>query len=127
MSDFPPLSDPKFAHCVAQVQGPAIVSTDKDDWPSGSTLGILGLRLAAAKVRGSVGAGRGPNAGDPPGRGGNQQRLLRGSSIRQGRSVAELIIDQGATTPSATLTHSLAKKVVANMKAKAPGNTIALT
>jgi hypothetical protein len=128
MSDFPPLSDAKFAHCVAQVQGPAIVSTDKDDWPSGSTLGT-----PVASVS------RQPKYGDQsglvevqtpvtlPGEEGTSNDFFVALLIREGRSVAELIIDQGATTPSATLTHSLAEKVVANMKAKAPGNTIALT
>src|ERR1700735_4942846 len=39
MTDFPMFKDPKFASCVARVQGPAIVSTDKNDWPSGTTFG----------------------------------------------------------------------------------------
>ena len=44
--------------------------------------------------------------------------------IREGRSVAELLIDQGGTPPSAALTASLAKAVTARMKAHPPGNTI---
>ena len=104
------------------------MSTDKDDWPSGSTLGT-----PVASVS------RQPKYGDQsglvevqtpvtlPGEEGTSNDFFVALLIRQGRSVAELIIDQGATTPSAALTHSLAEKVVANMKAKAPGNTIALT
>jgi hypothetical protein len=37
--------------------------------------------------------------------------------IRQGRSITELLIDQGDTTPSAALTESLAKAVTPDMKA----------
>jgi hypothetical protein len=47
--------------------------------------------------------------------------------IRQGRSTAELLIDQGETTPSAALTESLAKSVTANMRARPPANTIVTT
>ena len=128
MSDFPPLSDPKFADCVAQVQGPSIVSTDKGDWPPGSTLGT-----PVASVS------RQPKYGDQsglvevqtpvtlPGEEGTSNDFFVALLIRQGRSVAELVIDQGDTTPSAALTRSLAEKIVAKMKAKPPGNTIALT
>jgi hypothetical protein len=44
--------------------------------------------------------------------------------IRQGRSTAELQIDQGATTPSAAFVESLAKAVTSKMKARPPGNSI---
>jgi hypothetical protein len=47
--------------------------------------------------------------------------------VRQGRSTAELFIDQGDTTPSAALTESLAKAVTAKMKTRPPANTIIAT
>jgi len=124
-SDFPPLSDPKFAKCVAQVQGPFIVSTDKQGWPSGTT---FGTPVASVSHQ--------PKYGDQsglievqtpvtlPGEQGTSNDFMVALVIRQGRSVAELIIDQGDTTPSAALTHSLAQMIVTKMKAKPPGNTI---
>jgi len=124
-SDFPPLSDPKFADCFARVQGPVIVSTDKDSWPSGS---IFGAPVASVSHQ--------PKYGDQsglvevqvpvtlPSEQGTSNDFFVALVIRQGRSVAELMIDQGDTTPSAALTHSLAQEIVAKMKAKPPGNTI---
>ena len=44
--------------------------------------------------------------------------------IRQGRSTAELLFDQGDTTPPAALTESLAKEVTAKMKARPPDNAV---
>ena len=83
------------------------------------------LRLARAQVRGPVGTSRGPNAGEPPRREGHQQRLLgcarhspgpvgRGTANRPGRTRRP---PQRSPTP-------LAKKIVAKMKAKPPGNII---
>ena len=124
-SDFPALSDPKFADCFVQVQGPVIVNTEKDSWPSGAT---FGTPVASVSHQ--------PKYGDQsglvevqvpvtlPGEQGTSNDFFVALVIRQGRSVAELIIDQGDTTPSAALTHSLAQKIVAKMKAKPPGNTI---
>jgi len=124
-SDFPALSDPKFANCFVQVQGPVIASTEKDSWPSGAT---FGTPVASVSHQ--------PKYGDQsglievqvpvtlPGEQGTSNDFFVALVIRQGRSVAELIIDQGDTTPSAALTHSLAHKIVAKMKAKPPGNTI---
>ena len=124
-SDFPPLSDPKFAQCFVQVQGPGIVSTDKTNWPSGST---FGTPVASVSHQQKYGDQSGlvevqvpvtlPNGQ------GTSNDFMVALVIRQGRSVAELLIDQGDTTPSAALTHSLAQKLVAKMKAKPPGNTI---
>ena len=124
-SDFPPLSDPKFADCFVQIEGAGIVSTDKESWPSGST---FGTPVASVSHQ--------PKYGDQsglvevqvpvtlPGGKGTSNDFLVALVIRQGRSVCELLIDQGDTTPSAALTESLAKKLVAKMKAKPPGNTI---
>ena len=93
-SDFPPLSDPKFAQCFAQDQGQVIVSTDKDSWPSGSTFGtpVASVshdpkyanqsRLVEVQVPVTL-----------PGEQGND--FFIALVIRRGRSVAELIIDQG--------------------------------
>ncbi len=124
-SDFPPLANPKFAKCFVQVEGPAIVSTDQSNWPSGSKLG--------APV-GSV--SRQPKYGDqsglveiqmpvtlPQGEGTSNDFFVA-LVIREGRSVAELMIDQGDTTPSAALMNSLAQKVTARMKAKPTGISI---
>ena len=124
-SDFPPFSDPKFANCFLQIQGPGIVSTDKGSWPSGSTFGTPVASISHQ-----------PKYGDqsglvevqvpvtlPSGQGTSNDFLVA-LVIRQGRSVAELLIDHGNTTASAALTQSLAKIIVAKMKAKPPGNTI---
>jgi hypothetical protein len=124
-SDFPPLTNPKFAKCFAQVQGSVIVSTDQSNWPSGSTFGTP-----------SVSVSHQPKYGDqsglvevqvpvtlPEGEGTSNDFFVA-FVIREGRSVAELIIDQGDTTPSAALMRSLAQKVTTRMKAKPPGNSI---
>jgi hypothetical protein len=98
-TDFPPLTDPKFARCVVQVEGSGIVSTDKGSWPSGATFG--------APV-GSV--AHEPKYGDqsglvevqvpvtlPQGQGTSNDFFIA-LVIREGRSVAELMIDQGETS-----------------------------
>jgi hypothetical protein len=124
-SDFPPLSDSKFAQCFASVQGQGIVSTDKGSWPSGATFGAPVASVSHL-----------PKYGDqsglvevqvpvtlPAGQGTSNDFFVA-LVIRQGRSVTELVIDQGDTTPSAALTRSLAQKIITKMKAKPPGNTI---
>jgi hypothetical protein len=124
-SDFPPLSSPKFAHCFVQVQGPFITSMEKSAWPTGATFGTL---IASVS--------RQPRYGDEsglidvqvpvnlPGGQGSTTDYFVVLVIRQGRSTAELWIDQGSTTPSAAITESLAKAVTAKMKARPVGNTI---
>jgi hypothetical protein len=123
-NDYPLLSDPKFARCFLKVEGSSIVEDDKFNWPSGAT---FGSPIASVSH---------------PRRYGDQSGLLdvqvpvnlsdgEGSTndffvvlvIRQGRSTAELLIDQGDTTPSAALTESLAKAVTLKMKARPPGKT----
>jgi hypothetical protein len=124
-SDFPPLTNPKFAKCFTQVEGSSIVSTDQSNWPSGATLGTPVTTLSPK-----------PKYGDqsglvevqmpvtlPQGQG-TSNDFFFALVIRQGRSVTELMIDQGDTTPSAALMGSLAQKVTARMKAKPPGNSI---
>jgi hypothetical protein len=124
-SDFPPLSNPRFAHCFLQSEGSFIVNVDKSSWPTGTTFGT---------PVGSV--AHGPKFGDqsglvevqvpvtlPQGQGTSYDFYVA-LIIREGRSVAELIIDQGDTTPSAALTQSLAQKLTTNMKAKPPGNSV---
>ena len=125
MSDFPPLSDPKFASCFAQIQGSVIVNTDKDAWPSGSTFGTPVASVShQPKYGDQSGLVEVQTPVTLPGEQGTSNDFFVALVIRQGRSVAELMIDQGGTTPSAALTHSLAQKIVAKMKAKPPGNTI---
>jgi hypothetical protein len=125
-TDFPPLTNPKFAKCFVQAQGSLIVSTDKSDWASGSALGTPVASVVSHQ----------PKYGDqsgvvevdvpvtlPEGQGTSNDFLVA-VVIRVGRSVAELMIDQGDTTPSTALTNSLALKATERMKAKPPGNTI---
>jgi hypothetical protein len=124
-NDFPPLNSPKFADCFVQLQGTFITSMEKSVWPSGATFGTLTASVS-----------RQPRYGDEsglidvqvpvnlPGGQGSTTDYFVVLVIRQGRSTAELWIDQGATTPSAALTKSLAKAVTANMKARPSGNTI---
>jgi hypothetical protein len=124
-SDFPSLKNPKFAACFLQEEGSDVTSNDKSSWPAGSTFGT-----PIASV------GHLPRYGDqsgllevhvpvtlPKGQGTSDDYFVA-VIIRQGRSVAELLIDQGDTTPSASLTESLAKTLTAKMKAPPPGNTI---
>ena len=124
-SDFPPFGNPKFANCFLQVEGAGITSVEKTIWPTGATFGTMTASVSHQ-----------PRYGDqsglvevqvpvnlPEGQGSTNDFLFV-LVIRQGRSTAELQIDQGATTPSAALTESMAKAVTAKMKAKPPGNTI---
>ena len=124
-SDFPPLTDSKFAHCFAQVQGPFIVNTDQSSWPSGTT---FGTPVASVSHQPKFGDQSGLVEVQVPvtlsGGEGTSNDFLVSLVIRQGRSVAELIIDQGETPASASLIHSLGQKLVAKMKAKPPGNSI---
>jgi hypothetical protein len=122
-SDFPPLNDPKFANCFLQVQGPSIENLEKNEWPSGAT---FGTPMASVSHQ--------PRYGDQsglvevevpvnlPGGQGSTDDFFVAVIIRQGRSTAELIMDQGDTPPSAALTESLAKAVTSKMKAPPPGN-----
>jgi hypothetical protein len=123
--DFPPLTNPKFAKCFVQVEGPSIVSSDQAGWASGTTFGTPVASLMHQ-----------PKYGDqsglvevqvpvtlPQGQGTTSDFFVA-LVIREGRSVAELTVDQGITPPSASLMNSLAKRVTARMKAKPPGNTI---
>ena len=87
------------------------MSTDKESWPSGST---FGTPIASVSHE--------PKYGDQsglvevqvpvtlPGGKGTSNDFLVALVIRQGRSVAELLIDQGDTTPSAALSHSPGEK-----------------
>ncbi len=123
--DFPPLSNPKFAKCFLQEQGSTITDADKGDWPTGAK---LGTPIASVSHE--------PRYGDEsgfvevqvpvtlPGEQGTTDDFFIDMVIREGRSTAELLIDQGGTTPSATLTESLAKAVTKKMKERPPNNTV---
>ena len=124
-ADFPPLNNSKFANCFVKIEGSGITSVDQSNWPTGSTLGTP-----------TASVGRLPKYGDqsglvdvqvpvtlPNGQGTTNDFFIA-VVIREGRSTAELQIDQGATLPSAALTESLAKAVTAKMKARPPGNSI---
>jgi hypothetical protein len=123
--DFPPLTNPKFANCFVKVEGSFIVSTDQAGWPSGTTFGTpvgsvshqpkYGDQSGLVEVEVPVTLPQGQGTTDD---------FFVALVIREGRSVAELTVDQGVTPPSASLITSLAKKVTARMKAKPPGNTI---
>jgi hypothetical protein len=124
-SDFPPFGDSKFANCFLQVESSLIKSNEQPSWPTGATFGTpvatvvheprYGNQSGILEIQTPVTL--------PSGQGTSNDFLIA-LAIRQGRSVAELLIDQGDTTPSAALTESLAKKVVAKMKARPPGNSI---
>jgi hypothetical protein len=123
--DFPPLTNPKFAKCFAQVEGSFIVSSDQAGWPSGTTFGTpvasvshqpkFGDQSGLVEVQVPVTLPQGQ---------GTTNDFFVALVIREGRSVAELTVDQGVTTPSAALMTSLAKRITTRMKAKPPGNTI---
>jgi hypothetical protein len=127
-SDFPPLNSPKFTNCFVQVEGSFITKMETSVWPAGTT---FGTPIASVSHQ--------PRYGDQsglvdvhvpvnlPGGQGSTSDFFVVLVIRQGRSTAELLIDQGDTTPSAALTESLAKAVTAKMKAQPPGNTIIAT
>ncbi len=124
-SDFPPLNNPKFAKCFLQVQGSSIMASEATEWPSGATFGTPVASISHQ-----------PRYGDQsglidvqvpvtlPGGEGTSNDFVLVLIIRQGRSTAELMIDQGDTPPSAALTESLAKAVTAKMKAPSPGNAV---
>lgn len=124
-SDFPPLSNSKFANCFVQVEGPYIASMEKSAWPTGSTFGTL---IASVSHQPRYGNESGlidvqVPVNLPAGQGATTDFFVV-LVIREGRSTAELMLDQGATTPSAALTESLARAVTAKMKARPPGNAI---
>lgn len=124
-SDFPPLNDPKFAKCFLQVEGSVIVSTDQAAWPTGTTFGTpIGTIAHVPKFGDQSGLVEVQVPVTLPQGQGNTNDFFVALIIRQGRSVAELMIDQGGTTPSAALTNSLAKKVTASMRAKPPTNSV---
>jgi hypothetical protein len=127
-SDFPPLKGPKFANCFVQIAGPAVTAMEQPLWPSGTTFGALTASVSSQ-----------PRYGDqsglvevevpvnlPAGQGSTND-FFDILVIRQGRSTAELQIDQGDTTPSADLTESLAKAVTAKMKAQPPRSSKGVT
>jgi hypothetical protein len=124
-TDFPPLGNPKFANCFLRVQGSAIMDIEQSEWPSGATFGTptasishqprYGNQSGFIEVQVPV---------NLPGGEGTTNDFVVALVIRQGRSTAELLIDQGDTTPSASLTESLAKAVTAKMKARPPGTTV---
>jgi hypothetical protein len=127
-SDFPPLNSPKFTKCFVQVEGSFITNMETSEWPTGAT---FGAPIASVSHQ--------PRYGDQsglvevqvpvnlPGGQGSTNDFLVVLVIREGRSTAELLIDQGDTTPSAVLTETLAKVVSAKMKARPPANTIIAT
>jgi hypothetical protein len=124
-ADFPPLTTSKFARCFVQVEGSGIVSTDKGSWPSGSTFGTpVGSVVRQPRYGNQSGLVEVQVPVTLPQGQGTSNDFFVALVIREGRSVAELMIDQGDTTPSAALTNSLAQKITANMKAKPPVNTI---
>jgi hypothetical protein len=124
-SDFPPLNNPKFANCFVQVEGPGIVDLEKSAWPTGAT---FGTPIASVSHQARFGNQSGlVDVEVPvnfPGGEGNTDDFFVILVIRQGRSTAELQIDQGYTTPSAALTESLAKLVTTKMKARPPVNKV---
>ena len=121
-SDFPPLNSPKLANCLLQVEGSGITSVEQSQWPSGATFGTMTASVSHQ-----------PRYGDEsglvevqvpvnlPGEQGSTNDFLVVLVIRQGRSTAELQIDQSGTPPSAVLTESLAKAAIAKMKARSAG------
>jgi hypothetical protein len=127
-SDFPPLNSPKFANCFVQVAGSSVTAMEQTLWPSGTTFGTLTASVS-----------RQPRYGDesglvevqvpvnlPAGQG-TTNDFFDILVIRQGRSTAELQLDQGDTTPSADLTESLAKAVTAKMKAQPARSSTGVT
>jgi hypothetical protein len=126
-SDFPPFHNLKLANCLLRTQGSSIINIEKSMWDSGTTFGTLtasvvnaprfgnqsGMLMVQVPVHQSTADG-----------GGNTIDYFTILVIRQGRSTAELFIDQTDIPPSAALTKSLAHTVTAKMKAPPPGNTI---
>ena len=124
-ADFPPLNNPKFANCFLRVQGSSIMNLEQSAWPSGSTFGTpavsISRQLRYGNQSGLIEVQVPVNL---PGGEGATNDFFVALVIRQGRSTAELLIDQGDTTPPASLTESLAKAVTAKMKAPPSGNTV---
>jgi hypothetical protein len=122
-TDFPPLTNPKFAGCFLKVQSSSIMSVEQSDWPTGAT---FGTPIASVSRQPRYGSQSGLIEVEVPvtlpGGEGSTNDFIVALVIRQGRSTAELLFDQGATTPSAALTESLAKAVTAKMKARPPDN-----
>ena len=99
-SDFPPLNSPKFANCLLKVQGSVITGIEKSQWPSGATFGTVTASVSHQ-----------PRYGDEsglvdfqvpvnlPGEQGSTNDFFVVLVIRQGRSTAELQIDQAGTPP----------------------------
>ncbi len=117
---FPPFKNSKFASCFVQVDGSQLLDIEKSFWPSGTTFGTL-----------SGSSARAPKYGDQSGMilvtipvtvsGGSQTNdYVNIMEIRQGRSTANLFVDQVSTPPSSAFTKSLAKTVTAKMKANPP-------
>jgi hypothetical protein len=124
-TDFPPLSNSKFTSCFVSKLGSSVIANEKLNWPSGTTFGTP-MASVSHQVR------YGDQSGlvevevpvKLPGGEGTTSDFLTVLVVRQGRSTAELQIDQADTTPSAALTESLAKAVTAKMKARPPANTV---
>ena len=124
-TDFPPLNNPKFANCFLRVQGSSIMNLEQSAWPSGATFGTPTVSISHQPRYGN-------QSGlidfqvpvNLPGGEGATNDFFVTLVIRQGRSTVELLIDQGYTTPSASLTESLAKAVTAKMKAPPSGNSV---
>ena len=124
-SDFPPLNNPKFASCFLRVQYSWIMNGEKSEWPSGTTFGTpiasishqprYGNQSGFVEVQVPV---------NLPGAEGSTNDFFAALVIRQGRSTAELLIDQGDTTPSAALAESMARAVTAKMKARPPADAV---
>jgi hypothetical protein len=126
-ADFPTFNNPKFANCFLKVEGAGIVSQDKPGWPTGATFGTQTASVTHQKYGDASGLLEVDTPVTLPSQEGTSNDFFVALVIRQGRSVAELMIDQGNTPPSASLTASLAKSLVAKMKAHPPGNTIIAT
>ena len=125
-ADFPPFHNPKFASCVVQTQGSAIMSIEKSEWDPGVTFGTPTASVIKVPRYGSESGMvmvQVPVNFPASDGGGNTTDFFTALVIRQGRSTAELFIDQSAALPSAALTKSLAQTVTARMKAPPPGNT----
>jgi hypothetical protein len=126
-TDFPPSHNPKFANCVIQTQGSAVIGIEKSEWDPGVTFGSPTASVVKVPRYGSesgmlmVQVPVNLPASDG---GGHTTDFFTALIIRQGRSTAELFIDQTDVPPSATLTRSLAQTITAKMKAPPPGNTI---
>ncbi len=122
-TDFPPLDNPKFANCFLRVQGSSIMNLEQSAWPSGATFGTPTVSISHQPRYGNQsGLIEVQVPVNLPGGEGATNDFFVALVIRQGRSTAELLIDQGDTTPPASLTESLAKAVTAKMKAPPSGN-----